>query len=366
MNGSRANSDGDELAKTSWPRAILHVDMDAFYVNVHRLDHPEDTHIPLVVGGQPNQRGVVASASYEARKFGVRSAMPTNTALRLCPGLKIVSADWSRIHHCSRQVMEILAAYGPLEQMSVDEAYIDLSQWPSPQRIAPQVRLEVKEKTHLPCSIGLATSKLVAKVASEFEKPEGCTIVAPGDEASFLEPLPTRVLWGIGPRTAERLEEMGISTCGQLAMADKALLRDRFGRQAESLQRRARGEDRREVEAQRGLAKSISQEWTFSRDVDDPRQLESQLEKMATKVAGSLRKRNLVAYTVTVKFRWADFTTFTRQKTLEVGTDDGDAIAHIAISIWKKHWPEGQPMRLIGVGVSKLEAVEGRQLGFGF
>lgn len=366
MHDRTGSGNEDVAVGVVWPRAILHVDMDAFYVNVHRLDYPEDAHIPLVVGGRPDQRGVVASASYEARKFGIRSAMPTGRAVRLCPGLKIVSADWRRIGECSRRVMEILATYGALEKMSVDEAYIDLSHWPAPQKTAAEVRLQVKQKTQLPCSVGLATSKLVAKVASDFNKPEGCTIVAPGNEASFLEPLPTRVLIGIGPRTAERLAEMGIHTCGQLATAELNRLRDHFGRQAESLQRRARGEDRREVEARRGRAKSISQEWTFSQDINDPRQLEAQLEKMANQVSSSLKKRNLVAFTVKVKFRWADFTTFTRQKTLEIGTDDGQTIAQVAIAIWKRHWPEGQPMRLIGVGVSKLEEREGRQLDFGF
>jgi nucleotidyltransferase/DNA polymerase involved in DNA repair len=262
--------------------------------------------------------------------------------------------------------MALLASYGALEQMSVDEAYLDLSRWDSPEAIAARVRSEVKNKTELPCSVGLATSKLVAKVASDHEKPEGLTVVAPGQEASFLSTLSTRVLWGIGPRTAEKLSEMEIETCGQLANADIAELVARFGRQAESIQRRAQGKDGREVRPERGLAKSISQEWTFSQDIDDPERLRAQLEKMATKVAESLQRKGLIAYTVKVKFRWDDFTTFTRQKSLEVGTNDVETICRLAVAIWKSHWPEGQRTRLLGVGVSKLEEPEGRQLGFGF
>jgi DNA polymerase-4 len=293
-------------AEPGWERAVLHVDMDAFYVNVHRLDHPEDVGIPLVVGGKPDQRGVVASASYEARRFKVHSAMPTSQATRLCPNLKIVPANWKRIRECSRQVMAILADYGPLEQMSVDEAYVDLSGWAEPEAIAEDIQRQVMESSRLPCSIGLAANKLVAKVASDRNKPAGRTVVRPGHEATFLAPLSTRVIWGIGPRTAERLADMGIHTCGQLAQADLAELKTRFGRQAGGLQQRALGIDERQVVVDHGPAKSISQEWTFSRDVDDPVQLKAQLQQMASAVGESLRKRGLVAHTV--KVRWARMT----------------------------------------------------------
>lgn len=349
----------------TWPRAVLHLDMDAFYVNVHVLDHPADDGIPLAIGGRPEQRGVVASASYEARQFGVRSAMPMKTAVRLCPQLKIVPADWPRIRDCSQQVMDILADYGPVEQVSVDEAYVDVSAWRDPLPVAEAVQTAVFAQTRLPASVGLASSKLVAKVASDHEKPRGCTIVLPGAEAAFLAPLPTRVIWGIGPKTAEKLARLGIATCGQLAAADLAALQPRFGRQAEWLQRRARGVDRRQVEAERGLPKSISQEWTFDRDVADPALLKAQLRKQADKVAASLQRRNLIATTVRVKFRWADFTTFTRQKSIEIGCDDAERIYALAVSIWEGEW-RGQRMRLIGVGVTGLAEAQGKQLGFGF
>ncbi len=354
------------IRKEIWPRAILHLDMDAFYVNVHILDHPEDAGRPLAIGGQPDQRGVVASASYEARKRGVRSAMPMSTAVRLCPDLKIAPANWQRIRECSKQVMAILDDYGTVEQMSVDEAYVDLSGGGDPEAKAAEIKAAVKAKTNLPCSVGLASSKLVAKVASDHDKPEGFTVVHPGEETAFLAPLPTRVIWGIGPRTAEKLAKLNIHTCEQLALADLGLLQGAFSNQGVSLKERARGVDGRSVVADRGLAKSISQEWTFNQDVNDPDKLRAQLQKMAGKVAQSLQKRQLVAHTVTVKFRWADFTTFTRQRSLEVGIDDAETIYAMAEAIWAEHWPPGQKMRLLGVGVSKIEAPQVRQLGFNF
>jgi DNA polymerase-4 len=358
--------EGSDDRRRPWPRAILHLDMDAFFVNVHRLKYPEDIGIPLAVGGQPESRGVIASASYEARQFGVRSAMPSSQAKRLCPQLKIVGHSWKRIKECSSAVMAILAEYGPLERMSVDEAFIDLSEAPDPETLVETIRRRVKEETSLPASVGLATSKLVAKVASDYEKPEGCTIVPPGQEAAFLAPQPVRVISGIGPRTAERLEsQLNIRTCGELAAHDTAGLVNLFGQHAESLQRRAMGIDRREVRAESGPPKSISQEWTFSHDVNDPQVLRDQLRKQSSSVASSLQRRNLVAHTVRVKFRWADFTTFTRQKSVAVGIDDEEKIYRLALAIWQENWPQGQRMRLLGVGVSSLKTPTARQFDLG-
>lgn len=352
--------------RPAWPRAILHLDMDAFYVNVHLLDHPEHRGLPLAVGGRADSRGVISSAGYEARQFGVRSAMPSSRALRLCPELVIVGADWSRIRAASRQVMGILEAYGPLEQISVDEAYVDLSDDPQPEDTTAALPQRIRQETGLPASVGLATSKLVAKVASDYDKPEGLTIVSPGTEAAFLAPLPVRVIWGIGPRTAERLAAMEITTCGQLAQAEEGVLRRRFGREAESLIRRAQGIDARPVQPERGPAKSISQEWTFSRDVVDEAQLREQLRMMAEDVAESLRKRRLVAHTVRIKLRWPDFTTFTRQQSLEVGTDEAATILRHAEALFRDNRPPRQPVRLIGLGVGSLREAEERQLGFDF
>ncbi|MDX1613485.1 MAG: DNA polymerase IV [Candidatus Promineifilaceae bacterium] len=355
----------DRPLPEQWERAILHLDMDAFYVNVHILEHPEDAGIPLAVGGRPSGRGVIASASYEARRFGVRSAMPSSRAVRLCPKLKIVGHNWPLIKASSQQVMAVLGDYGPVEKMSVDEAYVDLSRHPQPQTLPEAIRRRVKEETRLPASVGLASSKLVAKVASDYDKPEGCTIVRPGQEAAFLAPLPVRVIWGIGPRTAAKLETLQIRTCGELATADSARLRQQFGDHAEALQRRAQGRDNRSVVAERGQPKSISQENTFSSDVDDPAFLQAQLQRMAGSVAASLRRRNLVAYTVRVKFRWADFTTFTRQATVDVPFDDEERIYRLAVALWREHWQQ-KKMRLIGVGVTTLEEPDVRQAAFDF
>lgn len=350
----------------SWPQAILHVDMDAFYVNVHLLSHPEDAGLPLAIGGRPDQRGVVASASYEARAFGVCSAMPMAKALRLCPSLKVVGADWPEIRRCSRLVMDILRPYGTLEQISVDEAYIDLAELVQPQHRALAIPTIIKSATSLPASVGLATSKLVAKVASDFDKPEGVTIVEPGTEAAFLAPLPVRVIWGIGPRTAERLAQIGIRTCGELAAVDLDRLRRQFGRESESLIRRANGIDGRHVRAERGPPKSISQEWTFSRDTRDLAELQDHMQSMSAHLAEQLTRRQLVAQTVRVKFRWADFTTFTRQRSLELPTADAERIYQMANLLWLENWTPDTAVRLIGVGVSSLAEGREQQLGFDF
>ncbi|MDT8304457.1 MAG: DNA polymerase IV [Anaerolineae bacterium] len=345
-----------------WSRAILHLDMDAFFVNVHLLDHPEDAGIPLVVGGRPEGRGVVASASYEARQFGIHSAMPAARALRLCPQLKFVGFNRPRIRACSQQVMAILERFGPVEKVSVDEAYVDLSASASPEEIARRLRTAVEAETHLPASVGLATSKLVAKVASDHDKPQGCTIVRPGEEMAFLAPLPVRAIWGIGPRSAERLAQLGIERCGQLAAADPARLQSAFGARAEALQARARGVDERPVQAESGPRKSLSQETTFAADVADPAVLRRHLAEMAAAVATALQERSLVASTVFVKFRWADFTTFTRQRTVEYTFDNAATIVRLAHALWEENWTAGQRVRLLGVGVSSISSDAARQL----
>ncbi len=349
-----------------WRQVILHIDMDAFFAGVHILDHPEDGGIPLVVGGKPNQRGVVTSASYEARQFGIRSAMPMIKAVRLCPDLKIVPANWERIRECSKMVMDTLEPFGPLEKMSVDEAYLNLSHYDDPVLIAKEIKKTVQSETGLPCSIGLASSKLVAKVASDHDKPEGFTVVLPGTEAAFLAPLPTRAIWGIGPRTAERLAENDITTCGQLAAEDEKTLKGLIGRQAKDLILRAQGKDDRKVQVDRGLAKSISQEWTFNQDINDPNLLQEQLKKMCGRVAKSLQKNNLIAQTVTVKIRWYNFKTITRQKSIGVGIDDGDEIFQIAAILLNDNWDQKMRIRLLGVGVSNIQEGDVRQLSFNF
>ncbi len=553
----------------AWPRAVLHCDMDSFYVAVHRQDHPEDSNVPLVVGGSADGRGVVASASYEARRFGVRSAMPTARAVRLCPGLKVVGADWSRIKESSRKVMAALAAFGPIETMSVDEAYVDVTDalaaflaayphagssgdvaptadvdpttdegqaparstpslstaaaspadassaaapsrtseppsatrptttstrapspttpgarsspneratsrptsrpisqptsrptsrttvrpptddpaWlatavamgalpekamrvakrsrrsadvrampvtapfdsqsrfqspsaspaptssptssptlssasptstssrtttppasptldvsPAVRAFAESVRQAVIAATGLPASVGLAPNKGVAKVASDHDKPEGTTVVPPGTEAAFLAPMPVRAIHGVGPRTAERLGSLGIETCAQLAASDPELLASVFGSHGEGLCRRALGRDDRPVHAGRGRAKSISAERTFRRDVADEAHLLGKVDELAEEIARSLAKRKLEARTVVVKFRWADFTTYTRQRTTEIPVSSAAELSEMARAIWREHWPAGKPVRLVGVGTAKLSEKDEGQL----
>jgi nucleotidyltransferase/DNA polymerase involved in DNA repair len=288
------------------------------------------------------------------------------TAVKLCPDLKIAPWNRPRISECSKQVMAILSEYGPLEQMSVDEAYIDLSEHLAPVGLSDTIRKRVKAETGLPASVGLATSKLVAKVASDHQKPEGCTIVMPRTEAKFLAPLSVRVIWGIGPRTAERLGVLGIETCGQLAKAELATMTAEFGNQAESLIKRARGIDERQVVTDRGPSKSISSEWTFNEDVNDPAILQARLASMVEDVGKSVRKQNLVAHTVTVKFRLANFTTYTRQKSVNAGISTDEDILHLATQIWLEHWERGAKLRLLGVGVSNLAEPAVQQLTFSF
>jgi DNA polymerase-4 len=359
-------ADVEDQPSNIWPQAVLHLDMDAFFVNVHLLHHPEDVGLPLAVGGQPDHRGVIASASYEARQFGIHSAMPSKSALRLCPHLKIVGSNWSDIRDSSRKVMDILKEYGSIERMSVDEAYVDLSDASDPTLLAKEIRRRVKDETTLPASIGLAASKLVAKVASDFDKPEGSTIVHPGEEAAFLAPQPVRVISGIGPKTAGRLIKIGIKSCGQLANSDLGALQVLFGRHAENMQNRARGIDIRRVSSDRGQRKSISHERTFSQDVNEPEELKSHLQKMAGSISNSLKKRKMVAHTIRLKIRWADFTTFTRQMSREIGTDDELQIYETALIILERNWGGKQKIRLLGLGVSGLESPIVRQKGFGF
>jgi DNA polymerase-4 len=357
---SRQERDEPTLA---WPSAILHLDMDAFFVNVYLLDHPEARGLPLAVGGRPETRGVVTSASYEARSFGVRSGMATRSALRLCPALKVVPANWERIRQASAQVMEVLRSFGPIEPMSVDEAYVDLCAAPHPHEVAQRVRQAVLDATGLPASAGLATSKVVAKVASEQAKPGGCRVVWPGEEAAFLAPLPVRAILGIGPRTAERLMDLGIETCGQLAEEEPEELARRMGPHASVLAARARGEDGgRSVRAQRRDVKSISAESTFDRDVADREVLLGQVRHLSERVGERLRRKAMLAGRVFVKFRWADFTTFTRQKAVPVPVDADEDIYRVAAAIWLENWPRGQRVRLLGVGVGDLQSSAARQL----
>lgn len=273
-----------------------------------------------------------------------------------------MSTDWDRIHECSRQVKEVMGEYGPTQPVSVDEAFIDLSRQEVPADMARTVQERVMEETGLPCSVGLATSKLVAKVASDHEKPQGCTIVPPGYEAAFLAPLSTRAIWGIGPKTAERLRALNINTCGELAAADIQELQSLMGGYGVELQALARGEDSRPVRPERGAARSISAERTFGRDVTDDEVIMETLEELCAKVGRRLRESRLLARTLKVKLRWPDFTTITRQRSLRAGFDRDEVLLRLARDLLSANRTSRRPVRLMGVGVGQLSPLAGQRL----
>ena len=346
------------------PRKILHLDLDAFFCAVEELRNPELRGKPFAVGGSPEGRGVVASCSYPARAFGVHSAMPMAQAVRLCPELIVVR------HHggygeASREVMARVRELTPLvEQISVDEAFFDVSDLPEPlEVIARRLQTRIREELRLPCSLGGASNKLVAKIANDVGKgrsqtgdyPRAITIVPPGQESAFLAPLPVRALWGVGPKTEEKLHALGVFTIGQLAEYPEKELARLFGQHGWDLARRARGIDNRPVTASRGGAKSISKETTFARDVNDGQALRATLRRLAEGVARSMRRKGYVGRTVKLKLRLSDFTTLSRQTTLARPTDDERLIVQAALSLFEKLWQPGQPVRLVGAGVTNLQ-----------
>lgn len=306
---------------------------------------------------------MVASASYAARAFGVRSAMPMAHALRLCPELTIVPPNFPAYRAASQQVMARLHALTDLvEQISIDEAFLDVSALgePAPD-IAARLQATIRSELSLSCSLGVASNKLVAKIATDVGKgmarrgaiPSAICIVPPGDEAAFLAPLPAEALWGVGPKTAEKLAGMGILTIGDLAAWPATDLTRRFGQHGEDLTRHARGIDTRPIVTERA-AKSISQETTFAHDVVDRASLERTVRAQAIEVATKLRRKGLMGTTVKLKIRWPDFTTPTRQLTLAQPTDEAETLVEAALRLFSQIWSRGQPVRLIGVGVSGL------------
>jgi len=345
-------------------RAIIHLDLDAFYAGVEILENPELAGKPVLIGGHPEGRGVVAAASYAARAYGVRSAMPMSRALALCPEAVILPSRFSVYGDYSRRVMAILREATPLfEQMSIDEAYLDVTEevpaWEAAIDLARELQRRVREEIGLSASLGVASNKLVAKIASDHNKPGGLTIVPPGQEESFLEPLPVRVLWGVGPVMASKLAQLGVTTVGDLARLPEDELRRRFGKHGAGLARQAKGIDRRPVITEHQV-KSISQERTFRRDVVDLQLMHEQLEKMSEQVARRLARKELVAGTIGIKLRYSDFTTLTRQMTLAVPTADKGVISQTASTLLEKNWRRGRPVRLLGVSAQRLCAPAGQ------
>lgn len=347
-------------------RVILHLDLDAFYCAVEEHRDPTLRGKPFAVGGKPDQRGVVASCSYAARRAGVRSAMPMSRALRQCPGLVIVSPHFDLYRAASHEVMDRLHALTPLvEQISIDEAFLDVTELPGePETIARQLQQTILSELNLPCSLGVASNKLIAKIASDFGKgaargagpPNAITVVPPGSEAEFLAPLPVERLWGVGPKTGARLNEMGILTIGDLARVSSAELR-LFGKHGEEMSRQAQGMDDSPIVTERET-KSFSQEETFARDVGDASRLRALVEEQAASLARQLQTQNLTATTIKLKIRWPDFTTLTRQATLSQTFDDAALIAQTAWRLFEKIWQPGKRVRLLGVGVSGLVSAE--------
>jgi len=338
------------------PRTIIHVDMDAFYASVEQRDRPELVGRPVVVGADPRGRGVVSAASYEARRFGVHSAMPIGRAARLCPHAAFLPVDMVKYAQASRRIMEVLAEFTPLmEAVSIDEAFLDVSAsralMGDGPTIAARIKARIREAVGLAASVGVASNKFVAKVASDLEKPDGLVVVAPGAEADFLGPLPIARLWGVGRVTATALESIGVRTIGQLAVIPEAHLQARFGASGAGLRGLALGYDDRPVEPF-AAPKSMGAEETFERDHRDVERLCATLRGQAERVARELRAEGYAGRTVQLKLRFADFSTLTRRHTAEP-TQDGLRIYQEARALLERIELR-QPVRLIGLSVSEL------------
>ena len=332
--------------------------MDAFYASVEQRDDAALRGRPVAVGGRPDQRGVVAAASYEARTFGVRSAMPMARAVRLCPELVIVHPDFERYRQVSRQVMELLRACTPLvEPLSLDEAYLDVTEnnWNEPlaTNVAKRLKREIREATHLTASAGVAPNKFLAKIASGYRKPDGLTVIPPERVEAFLQDLPVEALWGVGPVTARKLRAAGIEKLVQIRTVDLEKLRMTVGSLADWLLQLSHGDDPRAVVPDRA-SKSSSSENTYAEDLVELEAIRAELDRMARENAEWLARRRLEARTVTIKVRYADFTTVTRSHTLSRATADADVIASWAKDLLERTDAGQRPVRLLGVRVQGL------------
>ena len=344
-------------------RTILHADMDAFYASIEQRDHPEYLGKPVIVGSDPKGgkgRGIVATCSYEARKFGIHSAQPISQAWRLCPHGTYVLPDMDKYARVSDRIMTIFIDFSDLmEQVSVDEAFLDVTGsrrlLGEGAEIAKKIKDRVRREQKLTASIGVAGNKFVAKVASDLQKPDGLVVVEPGKEAEFLAPLPIGRLWGVGEKTEAVLRGMGIQLIGQLAAMDRQYLARRFGRSGEHLWELSRGIDDRPVLPEEGY-KSIGHETTFEHDTEDEQLLHDTLLALTEKVAQRLRSHQAKARTVTVKLREADFTTYTRRTTFPEGQDTSERLFPAAWKLMRRMMRRGVAVRLIGVCSSNLES----------
>jgi len=347
-------------------RAILHVDMDAFYASVEQRDRPELRGRPVIVGADPRGRGVVSAASYEARRYGVHSAMPISRAYRLCPNGVYLPVDMTKYAAVSARIMQLLGGFTPLvEPLSLDEAFLDVTAsralFGPAIEIARTIKRRIRGELDLTASAGVAPNRFLAKIASDLRKPDGLVEVRPGEEAAFLRDLPIARLWGVGPAAEAELTRLGVRTIGQLARMPRQSVVARLGASGAHLLELAHGRDERPVEPWDD-PKSVGAEETFGRDTDDLARLRATLLRQADGVASELRDRGLRGRTVTLKLRFADFRTLTRRDTTEPPTADGGEIFRRAWTAFGR-LPRPQPIRLIGVSVSGLVREEGRQLG---
>jgi len=346
-------------------RGIIHADFDAFYASVEQRDDPDLFGKPVVVGGSHEKRGVVASASYKARSFGVKSAMPMSRALKLCPSLIRKPPRFDVYREVSAKVMEMFRGITDrIEPLSLDEAYIDVSDLENEQRTPPEIarslKKEVQSQLGLTISVGVATSKSVAKIASDKDKPDGFTIVRPGMEKDFLFPLPVQCLWGIGPKTTKRLETLNIRTIGQLSQQNDAWFYEFFGANGKSLHLMSQGIDNRPVVAQR-IRKSYSSETTLMFDTSDRDELEEIVRRLSQDVGTSLMRRGLKGKTVKLKLRDSDFKTYTRQVTSTESMQLSSEIAESALKLLNLELLGDSKFRLVGVGISGFKSLENQE-----
>ncbi len=343
-------------------RTIFHVDMDAFYTSVEQRDHPEIRGKPVVVGADPQEgrgRGVVAAASYEARRFGVFSAMPIGRAYRLCPHAYFLRGDMRKYQRVSSSVMDILHSYSDLvEPLSIDEAFIDMSAICVPEKgrsLAEEVRDHIRREVNLTASVGVAPNKFLAKIASDIDKPDGLVVVSEGEELSFLGPLPVERLWGVGPKTAERLHALGYRRIEDLWSVSEGGLP--MGKHGDHILNLAKGKDSRSVVPARS-AKSIGHETTFLEDTNDAEVIRNTVLALSEAVAVRLRRQEVRGRRVTLKFRDEDFVTETRARTLPQATDDAKRIFDIAMQLLSQVEGKSHRVRLLGVSLSKLDRPE--------
>jgi DNA polymerase-4 len=339
-------------------RRIIHIDMDAFYASVEQRDNPTLRGRPVAVGGDPTKRGVVAAASYEARVFGIRSAMPMSQAVRRCPALVIVRPDFAKYRAVSQQVFSLFRAVTPLvEPLSLDEAYLDVTEnaWHEPlgMNVARRLKAEIRGATNLTASAGVAPNKFLAKIASGWQKPDGLTVIAPDRVEGFLQGLPVEALWGVGPKTAARLRAHGIARLVDVRSRSREELTSIVGSLAGWLQELAVGRDTRPVEPERET-KSSGSECTYDTDLTDLARIRAEIEAMARDAAGWLDRRGLFARTVVIKVRYDDFTTITRSHSVPIASRDRVAIVTRALALLDKTKAGSTPVRLLGVSVHNL------------